>query len=122
MFEWKIEYHGDEDILYLKSRGMMDVNGANEMVRALIETAEAYQCHTHLVDHRETIFGFSVADFYERPSINERLGISRTFRTAMVFAQLTDDTQFMEDVFQNRGYNLRHFVDVEEAKRWLKQE
>ncbi|HUE99889.1 MAG TPA: hypothetical protein VMN99_11585 [Anaerolineales bacterium] len=121
MFEWKIEFLAGENILYLKSKGVMDVNGANEMVRALIETAEVHQCSTHLVDHRETIFAFSVVDFYERPSINEGLGVSRKFRTAMVFSQLTENTRFMEIVFQNRGYNLRHFLDVEEAKNWLKQ-
>jgi hypothetical protein len=99
----------------------MHVSGANEMVRALIDTAVVHQCNTHLVDHRETVIAFSVADYYDRPAINERLGISRKFKTAMVFTQLTENTRFMEDVFQNRGYNVRHFVDMDEARNWLKQ-
>jgi hypothetical protein len=40
----------------------------------------------------------------------------------MVFSQLTEDTKFMENIFRNRGYNLLHFTDIDEAKAWLKQE
>jgi len=98
---------------------MMDVPSANAMVRALAEAAEKYQCSNHLVDHRETIFAFDFLEFYERPTVNEKLGVTRQFRTAMVFSQLTDATTFMENVFRNRGFNMRHFIDIDEAKNWL---
>jgi hypothetical protein len=26
----------------------------------------------------------------------------------------------METVFRNRGYNLRHFTDIDEGNAWLK--
>jgi len=121
MFEWKIEHIPEENILFLKSRGQMDVQSANAMVREIAEAAAKYQCLSHLIDHRETIFAFNLSDFYDRPSINEGLGISRRFRTAMIFSELTQNTRFMETVFINRGYNLRHFTDIGEAKAWLKK-
>ena len=99
----------------------MDVPSANAMVKALAEAAEKYQCMKHLIDHRETTFVFKITDYYERPAVNEKLGISRLFKTAMVFSQSTDETVFMENVFRNRGYNMRHFTDMDEAKSWLKQ-
>ena len=85
------------------------------------EAAVKYQCNSHLIDHRETTFMFSLPDFYDRPSIDEGLGISRLFRTAMVFSELAEDTRFMENVFSNRGYNLHHFTDIDEANAWLKE-
>lgn len=121
MFEWKIEYFTEEDILFLKSKGEMDVPSANAMVKDLAEAARHYQCNRHLIDHRATIFTFSLPEYFERPVINEELGISRLFKTAMIFSQLNEDTVFMENVFRNRGYNMRHFADMDEAKRWLKQ-
>jgi len=121
MFEWKIEYLPVEKILFLKSKGIMDVPSANVMVKDLAETAEKHQCWHHLIDHRETTFAFKFTDYYERPTVNAKLGISRLFRTAMVFSQLTDETVFMENVFRNRGYNMRHFTDIDEAKNWLMQ-
>ena len=120
MFEWKIEYIIGEDILFLKSNGQMDVPSANAMVRDLADAAQKHKCNRHLIDHRETSFTFSLPEFFERPAINEQLGISRLFRTAMVFSQLTEDTVFMETVFRNRGYNMRHFTDIDKAKVWLK--
>lgn len=121
MFEWEIEYFPAENFLLLEAQGVMDVPSANAMIKALAKAAEKYQCMKHLIDHRETTFAFRIADYYERPAVNEKLGISRLFRTAMVFSQLTDETVFMENVFRNRGYNLRHFKDMDEARNWLMQ-
>ena len=121
MFEWKIEYFNGEGILFLKSKGEMDVLSANRMVKDLAEAARHYQCNHHLIDHRDTVMTFSLPEYFERPIINEGLGISRLFKTAMVFSQLNEDTVFMENVFRNRGYNMRHFADMDEAKSWLKQ-
>ena len=121
MFEWKITYLADENILYLKSKGQMDVPSANAMVKEFADVARQYQCNRHLIDHREMVFLLNLPEFFERPAINEQLGISRLFRVAMVFSQLDENTMFMENVFRNRGYNLRHFTDIDEAKRWLKQ-
>ncbi|MFT3891853.1 MAG: hypothetical protein QM730_09495 [Anaerolineales bacterium] len=122
MFEWTIEYLVDENILLLESKGQMDVPAANAMVKDLADAAQKYQCNHHLINHRETVMTFSLPEYFERPAINEELGISRLFKTAMIFSQLSEDTVFMENVFRNRGYNMRHFADMEEAKRWLKQE
>jgi hypothetical protein len=121
MFEWTIEYLADENILYLKSRGIMDNSSANGMVKALADAAVEYKCLTHLVDHRETTFALATMEYFNRPAINQKLGVSRSFKTAMVFTQLTEDTMFMETVFRNRGYNLRHFTDIDQARVWLMQ-
>jgi hypothetical protein len=120
MFEWTIEHLSKEHILLLKSKGQMDVASANAMVGDIAKAAMEYQCFSHLIDHSETTFAFNLSDYYDRPTVNEKLGVSRRFRTAMVFSQLTDDTRFMETVFNNRGYNLRHFTNIDEAKTWLK--
>jgi len=121
VFEWKIDYLSEENILCIKSKGQMDVPSANAMVKDIADAAVEHQCFIHLIDHRETSFAFSLLDFYDRPSINEKLGVLRKFRTAMVFSQLTEDTKFMETVFRNRGFNLHHFADIDEARAWLKQ-
>jgi hypothetical protein len=120
MFDWTIEHLPQENMLLVKTMGQMDVPSANAMVKAVADAATKTQCYVHLIDHRETTFAFSLMDFFDRPRINEKLGVSRRFKTAMVFKELTTDTRFMETVFQNRSYNLRHFTDIDEAKAWLK--
>lgn len=120
--EWKIDYRPEQGVLYLKSAGALDVESANALVRDLVAAAAAHGCTRHLVDHRATTFLFSLINYYQRPAINEKLGISKDWKTAMVFAQSTDDTRFMETVFQNRGYNFRQFSDLDEALEWLMQD
>jgi len=120
VFEWTITYLNDEDILVIKTKGAMRSTDSNEMVRAIVDAAAKHQCLKHLVDYREMEFEFRPMEYYERPSVVEKLGVTRAFRTAMVFRQLTKETIFMETVFQNRGYQFRHFTDILEAKAWLK--
>lgn len=60
-----------------------------------------------------------VVDYYERPYVNAQIGISLKWKIAMVFSKLTEDTQFMETVFRNRGYNFRQFDDIEKAREWI---
>lgn len=80
---------------------------------------EAHQCNKQIVDHCETTFALNILEFYERPAINQRLGISYTWKIAMVFKELNEQTHFMETVFRNRGFDFHQFADIETAKVWL---
>jgi hypothetical protein len=117
--EWKIEYLPDEKILYVKTNGLLTARSANLMVKEIVEAANCHQCDKQVVDHRETFFAFSLLEYYERPEINAKIGISYNWKIAMVFRELSQDTYFMETVFKNRGYNFRQFDDIEKAYMWV---
>lgn len=119
MLQWKIEYLANEDLLYIKTCGVMTTEFANTMLAEIVEAAKRHCCKRQLVDHRETEFGFSMVEYYERPRVNQKIGMEYTWRVAMVFAALTEETLFFETVFQNRGYTLRQFDDIEKAKEWV---
>jgi hypothetical protein len=119
MLEWTIEYLEEIDILYIKTRGVLTMKNSNQMVKEAIAAMEQHQCFKHIVDHRDTQFTLTIADYYQRPATNERLGLSRRSKIAMVFRELNENTQFMETVFTNRGYNFRQFCSLEEAKTWM---
>jgi len=120
--KWKIEYLPDEKILYVKTEGLLTAEVANLMVKEIVDSAACYQCDRQIVDHRNTSLAFSLLEYYERPAINMKIGISSKWKIAMVFRELTQHTQFMETVFRNRGYNFRQFDDIEKAKSWLLNE
>ncbi len=118
---WTIEYIADEDILYIKTSGVLTREPANAMVEEIVRAADTYQCNRQIVDHRETTFALKLLEYYERPALNQQIGISYSWKIAMVFKELNKDTYFMETVFRNRGFQFRQFLTVEEAKDWLKQ-
>lgn len=117
--EWLIEYFADEDIIYVKTKGVLTAESANLMVEEIVRTAEFHQCDSQIIDHRETVIAFSLFEYYERPEVNSKIGISFKWKIAMVFSELTENTYFMETVFQNRGYNFCQFDDLENARKWL---
>ena len=117
--DWKIEYLESEEILYIKTKGVMTAEAANLMVSEIVKAAEYHQCDRQIVDHRETSFAFSFLQYYERPEVNAKIGISPKWKIAMVFKELSQDTYFMETVFRNRGYNFFQFDDVQKAREWV---
>jgi hypothetical protein len=119
--EWTIQYLADEKILYIKTSGVLTSESANLMVREAVQAMDVYQCGKQLVDHSETTFALNVLQYYERPSINQQIGISRSWKIAMIFKELTEQTHFMETVFRNRGFDFHEFDDVEKAKAWLEK-
>jgi hypothetical protein len=119
---WNISYQKDEDNLYIKTKGMLTAEEADKMVREVVKAAQYHRCDRQIVDHRETTFALSLVEYYERPNINQKIGASQRWAIAMVFRELTHETQFMETVFCNRGFNFRQFDDIEKAKAWILDE
>ena len=117
--EWHIEYILDEHLIYIKTKGILTADSANLMVGEIVKAAACHQCDNQIIDHRDTTFALRLFEYYERPEVNSRIGISAKWKIAMVFKELNNDTLFMETVFQNRGYNFCQFDDIEKARNWV---
>jgi hypothetical protein len=117
--EWHIEYLLDEHLIYVETQGVLTTESANLMVSDIVKAAADHQCNRQIVDHRKTTFALSMIEYYTRPEINSKIGISPKWKIAMVFKELNSNTLFMETVFRNRGYNFCQFDDIEKAKEWV---
>ena len=117
--EWNIEYLLDAHLIYVKTKGILTANAANLMVKEIVKAADCHQCDRQIIDHRETSFALSLFEYYERPEVNSKIGISSKWKIAMVFKELNENTYFMETVFRNRGYNFCQFDDLEKARDWV---
>lgn len=120
--EWNIEYIVEQELLYVKTKGRLTKESANLMLRDAVQAMDKYGCSKQLVDHRETVFELTILEYYERPDVNKEIGMSYSWKIAMVFKELTENTRFMETVFRNRGYNFRQFDDIDEAREWVLSE
>ena len=117
--EWNIEYLVEEHLIYVKTKGILTTESANLMVEDIVKAAACHQCDNQIVDHRETTFALQLFEYYERPIVNSKIGISPRWSIAMVFKKLNNNTLFMETVFRNRGYNFCQFDDIEKARNWV---
>jgi len=114
-----MQFRDDLNALYIKTRGILTAQSANEMIGEVVSEMKRHGCNNQIVDHRDTVFNLSVSEYYRRPSINEEIGISRLWKVAMVFRALDENTHFMENVFRNRGYNFNVFDDIQQAEAWI---
>ena len=117
--EWNIEYFLEDHLIYVKTKGVLTAESANLMVTDVVKAATFHCCDNQIIDHRDTVFALRLFEYYERPEVNSKIGISLNWKIAMVFKELNSDTFFMETVFRNRGYNFCQFDDVEKARNWI---
>lgn len=117
--KWEITYWLELKTLYIKTYGILTAENANPMIREITEAMSQHQCQKQIVDHSETDMTLSIVEYYQRPNINEKIGISHSWQIAMVFKELNEGSKFMETVFRNRGFNFRRFSNLEEAKAWI---
>lgn len=76
-------------------------------------------CSHVLTDLRDAELTDPPAYTYNMPATALKTGIPRRTRRALVVEKITEDFEFLETVFQNKGNIVRLFNDMDEAKEWL---
>ncbi len=59
--EWTIEYIAVENILYIKTKGVLTTDSANAMVKEAVQAMDFHHCNKQIVDHRETTFALNLS-------------------------------------------------------------
>ncbi len=121
--DWEISFDEKENILFVKTRGVLDVISNAAMTKECIEMVKEKKCSKWLIDNRKITFqAFSTLDIHSLPKLYDELGFPRNLRLAEVtLKEYGRDFSFYETVCRNRGYTVSVFYDVESALQWLKQ-
>ena len=118
--EWRFEHLIGGRVLRVTTRGIMDLDGRIEMMKALLAEATKIGARLFLVDHREVTVRLTTLDIYNLPQINARLGLRADERAAIVYApHQKADASFYETRARNSGFTHRAFNNEHEAMRWL---
>lgn len=119
--EWKMHYDENDQIIYTKTSGVLEIKSAEIMRHEGIALAKKHNCHRGLLDHSE-IMGdeLTTMDIYNLPKKYNELGVPRTFRLALVVPKrFMENLKFYETVCHNNGYSMSVFFDRETALAWL---
>ena len=77
---------------------------------------------THPVDLTQATISGGTMPLYKAGNPPHDLGQSLMGLTmAFVYAEVTDNERFFENVTVNRGFRVRVFDDLEQAVQWLEQ-
>jgi len=117
-----VAYDPQCDCLIGEFIGSIDHEKLEEYALEVAEAAKEHGCRRILNDLRKAEVRFSTTEIIEIPGFLETTGIDRSWKRAVVVSQSLEDYRFYETTALNRGYTVKIFTDLTEARDWLTQE
>jgi len=123
IMDWEILFDEKENILSVKTHGVMDTVTHKAMIRDCLDFIKQKSYHRLLIDNREiTSQNIGTFDIHSIPQVFTDLGFPSNLRIAEVaIKKYAGDFGFLETVCRNRGFMVSAFYDIESALQWLKQ-
>jgi len=119
---WTIEYLENLGIAYTKSFGEMDYPDYKKQAEAVIKLSRQFGSGLYLSDIREQENRAKLSDILRINAIYKEMGQSPDTRLAIIVDKKQRDYNLVK-IFELsctvRGWNVRAFIDREEATRWL---
>ena len=118
--KWEFHYHKEPDYLEVIVSGALSNNELNQMAIERWNELRKFDCKKVLFDFTQITNILSTVELYHRPEQSEKVGVLRKNYTAAVVPEIyLQDFQFMETVYQNRGFDLNVFTNREDAITYL---
>ena len=119
LLEWQLEYQAGVKTLVLRTSGPIDKTSFPSMLAAAVAAAERHQTNRILADCRRSPLRLNPLEIYYSPRVIQSSGAHSNYIIAMVFAEMTEDIQFMENVCRNSGLTLATFTDFSSGLQWV---
>ena len=119
LLSWQLEYQADQNVVLVRTSGPIDKTSFPAMLTATVGAAERRQTTRILADHRKSLLKLNPLEIYYAPKVITCSGAHSDYLLALVFAQMTEDIQFLENVCRNSGLTVAVFTDNSAAFQWL---
>jgi hypothetical protein len=126
---WEASYLPDLDAVLTVYCGVIPPGTLKEAVEATLDLGQERGTTRFLADCTSLEGGHSVVDLYGLAALvesvgatREKAGIARESREALVLPQLdaaAREVEFWETTCRNRGFDVRVFAGMAEARAWL---
>lgn len=110
----------DGQVIEVLSTGTPSVTELRRTLERIRELHEQHGVALVLVDSRQREFDVSTADSFEGGSHLAK--VAHKLKFAVVTTTMPENARFFENVTANRGARLRHFLDVDLALSWLRED
>ena len=120
----QVTYNPDSGLIESKIQGDLSLEEAKQLIAEIGATAKENNCFLCLSDYREATMNLSTVEIYDIPRILAgslaSIGVdAQKFKRAIVVERSLEDYHFYETVSLNTGQNIKLFLDMDEAKKWL---
>lgn len=117
LLTWDISYRPEQNIVFVQTAGPVDHTSLGTMLAATVAFAETRGCQRILGDHRNSTLRLDPLQIYYAPRMLISKGADAKYFAALVFSQITEDLQFLENVCRNSGLHISMFTDLNRALR-----
>ena len=116
--EFSVSFEGDH--IKASSVGDKTVEFAERVWSEIAATCDRHSCY-RVLGVAESTTPMTPFEGYDHAKLFRNVGISDTHRIAWVELNpdALDTIRFIETVLTNRGFRVRAFSDVDEARAWL---
>ena len=120
----QVTYNPDSRLIESNVQGDLSLEEAKQLIAEIGVTAKENNCFLCLSDYREATMNLSTVEIYEIPGILAgslaSMGVdAQKFKRAIVVGRSLEDFHFYETVSLNTGQNIKLFLDMDEARKWL---
>ena len=112
-------YDPENRVLVVSASGEMDNSTFHEVAMTLWDELDKHKCVRALIDYLEFTISDSIVELYDRPKELINVSGGRRLKMAGLVKEVDSNFRFIENIYVNRGFNVRIFTDQEEAMRWL---
>ena len=118
--EWVIHLDAPERLVLVNVTGTTKAEPLREMTLELRDAVRQHQFKRVLLDYTEAVPGLQLYETFERPKVLQELHFPVEVKVAVLYRTLNEDTQFLENVYRNKGFPVRVFSDRNLALGWLR--
>ena len=116
---YTVNYEVEACCITVAVHGELDLPLLRSIASDIAKIGKAEGCIHILNDLREANLTKGTIDVYNMPDIAKKFGIGQKCKRALVVGDKASDFYFLETVFLNRGYQVKMFADIDDARAWL---
>src|SRR5215470_17933757 len=107
--EWVIQLDEPKQLVLVNVTGIITAEPLREMTLELRNALQQHQFKKVLLDYTEAVSGLQPYEIFERPKVLQELNFPVEVKIAVLYLTLNEDTQFLENVYRNKGFPVRVF-------------
>jgi len=119
---YKVYFKFEPDYLYVQASGIRSIENIISLAQDYINASEEKGYKRVLVDVRDMTGELQTVDSYDlgKEAPDKLGGVHPWLKGAIVDLEKNRERyHFLETVLVNRGFHIRFFSNLDEAKRWL---
>ena len=120
--EWTIEYLEEEDIVFGKTAGVIDMESIWKYSEEIVAEGRKHGSHKYLTDLRDTTGKLTILEIDDMPKKMRELGVKPESKSAVLLSPEMETQigfSFFKDLAKINLIRIASFTDKQKAITWL---